>query len=91
MSRVLSIATTDKQLPAPPCTLLGKLPCIQLIVRLTDQFAPNRILRAAQNGKPDITGFDVRKFGKAAHGARYDPWERKCVSPRPFKSSIEHF
>jgi NADH dehydrogenase (ubiquinone) 1 beta subcomplex subunit 3 len=35
-----------------------------------------RILRAAQNGKPNITGFDIRKFGKAAHGARYDPWEQ---------------
>ncbi|KAK0646276.1 NADH-ubiquinone oxidoreductase B12 subunit family-domain-containing protein [Cercophora newfieldiana] len=35
-----------------------------------------RILRATTSGKPNITGFDVRKFGKAAHTTRYDPWER---------------
>ncbi|KAK5652518.1 hypothetical protein OQA88_10424 [Cercophora sp. LCS_1] len=37
---------------------------------------PSRILRAAQGEKPNITGFDVRKYYKATQVPRYDPWER---------------
>ncbi|KAH8910114.1 hypothetical protein BR93DRAFT_966163 [Coniochaeta sp. PMI_546] len=36
-----------------------------------------RSLRAYDNGpKPNITGFDVRKFAASAGQPRYDPWER---------------
>ncbi|KAL7626744.1 hypothetical protein AAE478_003518 [Parahypoxylon ruwenzoriense] len=38
---------------------------------------PSRILRAQHHGeKPNITGFDIRKFAQAAGQPRYDPWER---------------
>ncbi|KAK3990193.1 NADH-ubiquinone oxidoreductase B12 subunit family-domain-containing protein [Cladorrhinum sp. PSN332] len=37
---------------------------------------PSRILRAAHGEKPNITGFDMRKFLKATGTPRYDPWER---------------
>ncbi|KAL2270320.1 hypothetical protein VTJ83DRAFT_2504 [Remersonia thermophila] len=38
---------------------------------------PSRILRAlGNNPKPDITGFDMRKFLAATGTPRYDPWER---------------
>ncbi|KAI1429390.1 hypothetical protein F5Y12DRAFT_710293 [Xylaria sp. FL1777] len=37
---------------------------------------PTRILRAHHSPKPNITGFDVRKFARAAGQPRYDPWER---------------
>ncbi|KAI0527916.1 NADH-ubiquinone oxidoreductase B12 subunit family-domain-containing protein [Xylaria bambusicola] len=38
---------------------------------------PTRILRANQHhSKPNITGFDVNKFARAAGQPRYDPWER---------------
>ncbi|ORY70075.1 NADH-ubiquinone oxidoreductase B12 subunit family-domain-containing protein [Pseudomassariella vexata] len=35
-----------------------------------------RLLRAARGPKPNITGFDPRKFAQAAGQPRYDPWER---------------
>jgi hypothetical protein len=38
--------------------------------------ASYRLLRAQHGGKPDITGFDVRKFVQSAGQPRYDPWER---------------
>ncbi|ATY67273.1 NADH-ubiquinone oxidoreductase B12 [Cordyceps militaris] len=34
------------------------------------------VLRAAQGGKANITGFSMRAFKEAAGSARYDPWER---------------
>ncbi|KAI5864644.1 NADH-ubiquinone oxidoreductase B12 subunit family-domain-containing protein [Durotheca rogersii] len=37
---------------------------------------PSRILRAHPGEKPNVTGFDVRKFIAAAGQPRYDPWER---------------
>ncbi|KAK4232097.1 NADH-ubiquinone oxidoreductase B12 subunit family-domain-containing protein [Podospora fimiseda] len=38
---------------------------------------PTRILRAfGSSEKPNITGFDMRKFLKATATPRYDPWER---------------
>ncbi|KAI8962460.1 NADH-ubiquinone oxidoreductase B12 subunit family-domain-containing protein [Daldinia sp. FL1419] len=38
---------------------------------------PSRILRAQHHGeKPNITGFDIRKFAHSAGQPRYDPWER---------------
>ncbi|KAI1085662.1 NADH-ubiquinone oxidoreductase B12 subunit family-domain-containing protein [Whalleya microplaca] len=36
---------------------------------------PSRILRAT-HGKPNITGFDIRKFVQSAGQPKYDPWER---------------
>lgn len=41
----------------------------------------NRILRAAQGGKANITGFSMRAFKEAASKPRYDPWERALVLP----------
>ncbi|KAI0901739.1 NADH-ubiquinone oxidoreductase B12 subunit family-domain-containing protein [Annulohypoxylon nitens] len=35
---------------------------------------PSRILRA-HGEKPNITGFDIRKFAHSAGQPRYDPWE----------------
>ncbi|KAJ9134041.1 hypothetical protein NKR19_g8815 [Coniochaeta hoffmannii] len=36
-----------------------------------------RSLRAYDNGqKPNLTGFDIRKFAASAGQPRYDPWER---------------
>ncbi|KAI1393910.1 NADH-ubiquinone oxidoreductase B12 subunit family-domain-containing protein [Hypoxylon trugodes] len=40
---------------------------------------PTRILRA-HGEKPNITGFDVRKFAHSAGQPRYDPWERASVN-----------
>ncbi|KAF3064273.1 NADH-ubiquinone oxidoreductase B12 subunit family-domain-containing protein [Daldinia loculata] len=37
---------------------------------------PSRILRAQHGEKPNITGFDIRKFAHSAGQPRYDPWER---------------
>ncbi|EMR70761.1 putative nadh:ubiquinone oxidoreductase subunit protein [Eutypa lata UCREL1] len=39
---------------------------------------PSRILRSqyGHGQKPNITGFDPRKFAQAAGQPRYDPWER---------------
>ncbi|KAI1395805.1 NADH-ubiquinone oxidoreductase B12 subunit family-domain-containing protein [Hypoxylon fuscum] len=37
---------------------------------------PTRILRAHHGEKPNITGFDIRKFAHSAGQPRYDPWER---------------
>ncbi|KAI1769531.1 NADH-ubiquinone oxidoreductase B12 subunit family-domain-containing protein [Hypoxylon sp. FL1150] len=37
---------------------------------------PSRILRAYHGEKPNITGFDIRKFAHSAGEPRYDPWER---------------
>ncbi|KAI1350482.1 NADH-ubiquinone oxidoreductase B12 subunit family-domain-containing protein [Xylaria sp. FL0043] len=37
---------------------------------------PTRILRAHNNPKPNITGFDPTKFAHSAGQPRYDPWER---------------
>ncbi|KAF2964551.1 hypothetical protein GQX73_g9030 [Xylaria multiplex] len=37
---------------------------------------PTRILRAHHSPKPNITGFDPRKFARSAGQPRYDPWER---------------
>ncbi|KAI1375898.1 NADH-ubiquinone oxidoreductase B12 subunit family-domain-containing protein [Hypoxylon crocopeplum] len=37
---------------------------------------PTRILRAQHGEKPNITGFDIRKFAHSAGQPRYDPWER---------------
>ncbi|KAL2128130.1 hypothetical protein VTI74DRAFT_9622 [Chaetomium olivicolor] len=37
---------------------------------------PSRILRANGEPKPNITGFDMRKFLAATGTPRYDPWER---------------
>lgn len=37
---------------------------------------PSRILRAHHGEKPNLTGFDVRKYAHAAGQPRYDPWER---------------
>ncbi|KAI0481731.1 NADH-ubiquinone oxidoreductase B12 subunit family-domain-containing protein [Xylaria cf. heliscus] len=37
---------------------------------------PSRILRANHQSKPNITGFDPRKFANSAGQPRYDPWER---------------
>ncbi|KAI2468540.1 NADH-ubiquinone oxidoreductase B12 subunit family-domain-containing protein [Annulohypoxylon bovei var. microspora] len=37
---------------------------------------PSRILRSQHHGeKPNITGFDIRKFAHAAGQPKYDPWE----------------
>ncbi|KAK0722495.1 hypothetical protein B0T26DRAFT_702892 [Lasiosphaeria miniovina] len=37
---------------------------------------PTRLLRAAHYGeKPNITGFNIKKFVAAAGQPRYDPWE----------------
>lgn len=33
--------------------------------------------------KPNITGFEMRKFLAATGQPRYDPWERACVTPFP--------
>lgn len=50
-----------------------------------------RILRAG-DPKPNVTGFDMRKFLAATGNARYDPWERKCVTvpPPPFPHRHHH-
>ncbi|KAK4123098.1 hypothetical protein N657DRAFT_681243 [Parathielavia appendiculata] len=37
---------------------------------------PSRILRSNGEPKPNITGFDMRKFLAATGNHRYDPWER---------------
>ncbi|RKU40927.1 hypothetical protein DL546_002037 [Coniochaeta pulveracea] len=37
---------------------------------------PTRRLLAHHGEKPNITGFDPRKFAAAAGQPRYDPWER---------------
>jgi len=39
-----------------------------------------RILRDYHGEKPNITGFDIRQFKKAAEGRYYDPWEKASVS-----------
>ncbi|KAI1094524.1 NADH-ubiquinone oxidoreductase B12 subunit family-domain-containing protein [Rostrohypoxylon terebratum] len=36
---------------------------------------PSRILRAHHGEKPNVTGFDIRKYVAAAGEPRYDPWE----------------
>lgn len=41
-----------------------------------DPRAVFRILRAHHGEKPNLTGFDVRKYAHAAGQPRYDPWER---------------
>lgn len=48
---------------------------------LTTPSTHRRILRYnGSDHKPNITGFDMRKFLKASTPPRYDPWERKCVT-----------
>jgi hypothetical protein len=47
----------------------------------------HRLLRAAHGEKPNITGFDMRKFLKATATPRYDPWERKFVFLHLFPTS----
>ncbi|GAB1320239.1 hypothetical protein MFIFM68171_10449 [Madurella fahalii] len=37
---------------------------------------PSRVLRSYNGEKPNITGFDMRKFLAATGTPRYDPWER---------------
>ncbi|KAI2612255.1 NADH-ubiquinone oxidoreductase B12 subunit family-domain-containing protein [Hypoxylon fragiforme] len=37
---------------------------------------PTRIFRAHHGEKPNLTGFDIKKFAHAAGPPRYDPWER---------------
>ncbi|KAK4099037.1 hypothetical protein N658DRAFT_498850 [Parathielavia hyrcaniae] len=37
---------------------------------------PSRILRSNGEPKPNLTGFDMRKFLAATGNQRYDPWER---------------
>ncbi|KAL1878808.1 hypothetical protein VTK73DRAFT_7461 [Phialemonium thermophilum] len=39
---------------------------------------PTRLLRSSgpHGERPNITGFDIRKFVAAAESRRYDPWER---------------
>ncbi|KAK3295658.1 uncharacterized protein B0H64DRAFT_395892 [Chaetomium fimeti] len=38
---------------------------------------PSRILRYnGGDSKPNITGFEMRKFLAATNSTRYDPWER---------------
>jgi hypothetical protein len=38
--------------------------------------------------KPNVTGFDMRKFLAATGNQRYDPWERKCVTLLPSRSPL---
>lgn len=47
---------------------------------LVNQLLLARSLRAYDNGpKPNLTGFDIRKFAASAGQPRYDPWERAYV------------
>lgn len=51
-----------------------------------------RVLRAAQGGKGNITGFSMSAFKEAAGSkARYDPWERALVSPDGPRTATERW
>ena len=41
------------------------------------------MLRSYNGEKPNITGFEMRKFLAATGSPRYDPWERKYVNLLP--------
>lgn len=58
-----------------------------LELELTNSF--NRTLRATHGEKPNITGFDARKFAASAGQPRYDPWERASVPSSTAEIPIE--
>ena len=45
-------------------------------------------MRSAGEPKPNITGFEMRKFLAATGRPRYDPWERAYVALR-FPHTVE--
>jgi hypothetical protein len=58
---------------------------------LTNLDTPDRILRYnGGDSKPNITGFEMRKFLAATNTQRYDPWERAYVNPRPPLPPLVH-
>ncbi len=67
----------------------GPSPICHAIITPANPSNPHRILRSAGEPKPNITGFEMRKFLASTGRPRYDPWERAYVAPRS-PHSIEH-